>query len=122
MTAAPAENGEPGAREEQRGGGLRNLRHDIETLKKVDRFRTMTRPRRYPSSEGRSADGLRWTQNELAAVGEAGEPEIAPAHTDGTLRGPTPVWVARIGDDLYVRSYRGQDGARFRATQHRLRR
>lgn len=25
-----------------------------------------------------------------------------------------PIWVVRVGDDLYVRSYRGIDGAWFR--------
>ncbi len=58
-----------------------------------------------------------WTQDELAAVGEAEELEIAPARADGSLRRPTPVWVVRIDDDLYVRSYRGHNGSWFRAAQ-----
>ena len=30
-----------------------------------------------------------------------------------------PIWVVRVGDGLYVRSYRGADGAWYRrATQH----
>ena len=58
-----------------------------------------------------------WTQDELAAVGEAEELEIAPARADGSLRRATPVWVVRIDDDLYVRSYRGHNGSWFRAAQ-----
>ena len=37
-----------------------------------------------------------WTREELTAVGEAEELEIAPARADGSLRGATPVWVVRI--------------------------
>jgi hypothetical protein len=31
----------------------------------------------------------------------------------------TTIWVVRVGDDLYVRSYRGRDGAWFRAVLRR---
>lgn len=58
-----------------------------------------------------------WTDDELAAVSEAEELEIAPAQADGSLRRPTPIWVVRVGNDLYVRSYRGQGGRWFRAAQ-----
>ena len=58
-----------------------------------------------------------WTQEELAAVGAAEELEIAPARADGSLRRSTPIWVVRIDDDLYVRSYRGHDGRWFRAAK-----
>jgi hypothetical protein len=58
-----------------------------------------------------------WTSDELASVGQADELEIAPARADGSLRRATPIWVVRIGDDLYVRSYRGHHGSWFRAVQ-----
>ena len=58
-----------------------------------------------------------WTADELDAIGQANELEIAPARPDGTLRRPTPIWVVRVGDHLYVRSYRGRDGRWFRAAQ-----
>jgi hypothetical protein len=35
------------------------------------------------------------------------------------LRKPVTIWVVRIGDDLYVRSYKGHGGAWFRAAQVR---
>lgn len=31
------------------------------------------------------------------------------------MRPYVPIWVVRVGDDLYVRSYRGVEGAWFRA-------
>jgi hypothetical protein len=58
-----------------------------------------------------------WTPEELDAIGEADELEIAPVRPGGTLRRPTPIWVVRVGNDLYVRSYRGRDGRWFRAAQ-----
>jgi hypothetical protein len=59
----------------------------------------------------------RWTNAELASIGQAQELQIAPAWADGSLRRGTPIWVVRIGDNLYVRSYRGHHGNWFRAAQ-----
>jgi hypothetical protein len=58
-----------------------------------------------------------WTREELDAIGRADELQITPTRADGPLRRPTPIWVVRVGDDLYVRSYRGRDGRWFRAAQ-----
>ena len=58
-----------------------------------------------------------WTSDELKRVGEAEELQIAPRRQDGTLRKPVTIWVVRVGDDLYVRSYRGRGGSWFRAAQ-----
>ncbi|HXF61627.1 MAG TPA: DUF2255 family protein [Caldilineaceae bacterium] len=58
-----------------------------------------------------------WTDDELHKIGAAEELEIAPRRRDGTLRNPVTIWVVRVGDDLYVRSYRGRGGAWFRAAQ-----
>ncbi|BCX03446.1 MAG: hypothetical protein KatS3mg053_1384 [Candidatus Roseilinea sp.] len=58
-----------------------------------------------------------WTKEELNKIGNAEEMEIAPRQPDGTLRKPLPVWVVRVNDNLYVRSYRGHAGAWFRAAQ-----
>lgn len=58
-----------------------------------------------------------WTSNELSRIAAAEELEIAPARDDGTLRNPTTIWVVRVGDDLYVRSWRGRSGAWFRDAQ-----
>jgi hypothetical protein len=60
-----------------------------------------------------------WTSDELNKIGTAEELEITPLRRDGTLRNPVTIWVVRVGDDLYVRSYRGRGGAWFRAAQGR---
>ncbi|WP_155368394.1 DUF2255 family protein [Catellatospora vulcania] len=60
-----------------------------------------------------------WTTEELDRIGAADELDIAARRRDGSLRTPTTIWVVRSGDDLYVRSYRGPDGAWYRATKAR---
>ncbi len=60
-----------------------------------------------------------WTSDELTKIGTAEELEIAPLKRDGTLRNPLTIWVVRLGDDLYVRSVNGRDGAWFRGAQAR---
>ena len=56
----------------------------------------------------------RWSASELDRIGASDELEISPARRDGTLRPSTPIWVVRVGDELYVRSWRGADGGWFR--------
>jgi hypothetical protein len=56
-----------------------------------------------------------WTRDELATIGATREVDIAPRRADGTLGPSTTVWVVRVGDDLYVRSYRGRGGTWYRA-------
>jgi hypothetical protein len=59
-----------------------------------------------------------WTTDELDRIGEADELSVTTARPDGSLRSWVPIWVVRAGDELYVRSYRGADGAWYRhATQ-----
>ncbi|TMF30786.1 MAG: DUF2255 family protein [Chloroflexi bacterium] len=58
-----------------------------------------------------------WTSEQLDKIGKAEEVQIASVRRDGTLRKPATVWVARHGDDLYLRSVRGRDGHWFRGTQ-----
>ncbi len=60
-----------------------------------------------------------WTSDQLDKVGKAEELQIASVGRDGTLRKAVTVWVARHGDDLYVRSVRGRKGQWFRSTQER---
>ena len=55
-----------------------------------------------------------WTEDELRAVGTATELRVSTRRHDGTLRPPVPIWVVRVGDGLYVRSYKGSGGAWFR--------
>jgi hypothetical protein len=60
-----------------------------------------------------------WTSDELTKIGTAEELEIASLRRDGTLRNPVTIWVVRVGDDLYVRSVNGREGAWFRGVQGR---
>src|SRR5215218_2099731 len=60
-----------------------------------------------------------WTTDELDRIGDAEELHIAPRRKDGTLRRAVPIWVVRVGDELYVRSWRGDDGAWYRAAKAR---
>lgn len=55
-----------------------------------------------------------WNRRELEAIGSATELRISTRRPDGTPRPAVPIWVVRVGDDLYVRSYKGRHGAWFR--------
>lgn len=58
-----------------------------------------------------------WTEDELDTIGKADEVQIGPLRPDGTAHRPVTIWVVRVGDDLYVRSWRGRDGGWFRAVR-----
>ena len=60
-----------------------------------------------------------WTPEQLGAIGAADEVDIAALRPDGALRPYTTIWVVRVGDGLYARSYRGQDGTWYQAVQRR---
>ena len=60
-----------------------------------------------------------WTSDELTTIGAADELELASLRRDGTLRKPVTIWVVRLGDDLYIRSYKGSEAAWFRGAQVR---
>lgn len=60
-----------------------------------------------------------WTSKELAKVGAAGELDIQTMREDGTLRKPVIIWVVRVGDDLYVRAYKGPTGLWYRHAKER---
>ena len=54
-----------------------------------------------------------WTSDELDRVGAAEELELA-------INGRTvTIWVVRVGDDLYIRSWRGTCGAWYGSAQRR---
>jgi hypothetical protein len=58
-----------------------------------------------------------WEGDEFDRIAAADELRIMPLRQDGTPRNPVTTWVVSSGDDLYVRSYKGTDGAWFRAVQ-----
>jgi hypothetical protein len=55
-----------------------------------------------------------WTADELNRIGTAEELQIAARRRDGRLRRAAPIWVVRVSDDLYVRSWRGAGGSWYR--------
>ena len=58
-----------------------------------------------------------WTKEELNQIGKAEELEIASFQGDGRLSKAVTIWVVRLGDELYVRSYKGRTSGWFRGTQ-----
>jgi hypothetical protein len=60
-----------------------------------------------------------WTAADLDRIGSATELEIATRRADGSLRPYVPIWVVRVGDELFVRSWRGQAGAWYRHARQR---
>src|SRR5438874_7514218 len=62
---------------------------------------------------------INWTRNDLGRIGAADELQLASFKEDGTLRKTITIGVVRVGDDLYVRAYRGRETAWFRHIQRR---
>src|SRR4029450_6896830 len=60
-----------------------------------------------------------WTKDELHKIAAAEERELASLRPDGTLTNAVTIWVVRVGDDLYIRSWKGDGGAWFPAPQGR---
>ena len=48
-----------------------------------------------------------WADEDLRRIDATQELEIAPVRRNGELRRPTPIWVVRAGDDLFVRAAYG---------------
>ena len=48
-----------------------------------------------------------WTDDELRRIDGADELDIAAVRRNGELRRSTPIWMVRVGDDLYVRAAYG---------------
>ncbi|MFK4730447.1 DUF2255 family protein [Agromyces mediolanus] len=55
-----------------------------------------------------------WTDEELERIGAAEELQLASTRADGSVRPLVIMWVARVGDGLYVRSAYGADAGWYR--------
>ena len=55
-----------------------------------------------------------WTPAQLDAFDDVAEIDVVTTRADGTTRPPVPIWVVRVGDDVYVRSWRGGAGTWYR--------
>ncbi len=60
-----------------------------------------------------------WSTDELTKIEKTDELHLASMRSDGSLRNPVTIWVVQVGDDLYVRSVNGRQGAWFKGTQTR---
>ncbi|HLV99341.1 MAG TPA: DUF2255 family protein [Ktedonobacterales bacterium] len=60
-----------------------------------------------------------WTPRDLERIGAADELQLTSFKQDGSRRMPVTVWVVRVGDELYVRAYRGRETGWFRQIQRR---
>lgn len=60
-----------------------------------------------------------WTSEELEKIGEAEELKIMPLQNDGTHQKPVIIWVVRVGEGLYIRSYKGRGSGWFQGVQMR---
>jgi hypothetical protein len=58
-----------------------------------------------------------WTEQQLIEIDRTDELQIAPRRADGSLAGPRVVWGVRVGDDVYIRSVKGVDGAWYQTTR-----
>jgi hypothetical protein len=56
---------------------------------------------------------MSWTAEQLAHVDAARELEIAVRRVAGTFRPWTPIWVVRVSDDVYVRTWYRRDTGWF---------
>jgi hypothetical protein len=58
-----------------------------------------------------------WTKDEISRIGESEEVDVAAVTRAGSVRNRVTIWLVRHGEDLFVRSVRGREGAWFRAVQ-----
>ena len=58
-----------------------------------------------------------WQDTDLARIADAEELTIQPQRADGSLRNPLPIWVVRAGDELYIRSYKGDAASWYRTVK-----
>lgn len=54
-----------------------------------------------------------WSREELERFDAADELSIAPGRSDGTFGRPLPIWVVRVDDQVYVRTWYGRSTGWF---------
>jgi hypothetical protein len=62
---------------------------------------------------------MAWSSDQLERIGRSEEVRISSYRGDGTLRRWTPIWVVRVGDELYIRSVLGPEGGWYRNAMRR---
>ena len=58
-------------------------------------------------------DSAVWNPAVLAALADAIEVDVTPIDADGTRRASRTVWSIGVGDELYVRSWKGRGAVWF---------
>jgi hypothetical protein len=64
-------------------------------------------------SEGMS----QWSPDHLEAIGSTKEIQVAAPREDGSMEDAVTIWVVRVGDDLFVRSVRGEHGSWYQRAE-----
>ncbi|NEM91140.1 DUF2255 family protein [Galbitalea soli] len=59
-------------------------------------------------------NGGTFIAHDLDRIGDSAEIEITSPRADATLRPFVPIWVTRVGDELYVRSWKGSGAGWYR--------
>jgi hypothetical protein len=54
-----------------------------------------------------------WNAAALRALGDAKEVDITPIDADGTRRASRTIWSISVGEELYVRSWKGRGAVWF---------
>lgn len=60
---------------------------------------------------------MAWTTKERTTLDEEQLLRIATIRPDGTVRNPVTIWAVVVGNELYVRSVRGEAGGWYRHLQ-----
>ena len=58
-----------------------------------------------------------WTAEILDTIGDAVEIEIGTGRANGSARPWVPIWVVRVGGDVFVRSWTAERGGWYRAAR-----
>jgi hypothetical protein len=54
-----------------------------------------------------------WNPSVLAALSDAKEVDVTPIDADGTRRASRTIWSIGVGDELYIRSWKGRSAVWF---------
>ena len=60
-------------------------------------------------------ESVPWNPETLAALADALEVDVAPTGADGSPGASRTIWSIGVGDELYVRSWKGRGAVWFRA-------
>lgn len=59
-------------------------------------------------------ESVPWNPETLRAIADAVEVDVTPVEADGTRRATRTIWSIGVGDEIYVRSWKGRGAVWFR--------